>query len=131
MDYLADCHTAFQGEGAIGVHACSYLHNYMAVAEDPLFLPQFTEQLNRCPVFTADDVEKLGGFLDERIHDGDSGELSAKVEKSKYHASKKLLDHVADLIKGMPEYILLDEQLVVFDKVMQAAEQGHAAGKRV
>jgi hypothetical protein len=35
------------------------------------------------------------------------------VEQSKYRPSKKLLDHVAKLIKGKPEYVLLDEQLVV------------------
>ncbi len=129
MTYLADCHTAFQGENRIEIHACSYLHNYNSIQNDPLFSPQFTEQIVRCPVFTADDVPKLSSFLDQNIHFGDAGAVAAKVEESKYHASKKLLDHVANLIKGKPEYVLLDEQLVVYDKVMQAAEEG-VGGKR-
>jgi len=124
MTYLVDCHTAFQGEDAIGAHACSYLHNYEPTKNDPLFSPQFSEQIARCPVFTADHVPDLTTFLDQRIRNGDSGEISAKVEQSKYRPSKKLLDHVAKLIKGKPEYVLLDEQLVVYDKVMEAAEQG-------
>jgi len=130
MTYLTDCHTAFQGQDGIRAHACSYLHNYSAIKDDPLFLPQFAEQIRRSPVFTADHVPHLTAFLDERIHGADSGEVSAKVEQSKYCPSKKLLDHVAKLIKGKPEYVLLDEQLVVYDKVVEAAKDGVKGRKK-
>jgi hypothetical protein len=131
MTYLADCHTAFQGDDGIHLHACSYLHNYEPVKSDPLFSPQFAEQTARCPVFTADDAKNLTVFLDTRIHQGDKGEVTAKIEDSKYSPSKKLLDHVAKLIKGKPEYVLLDEQLVVYDKVMEAAQAGSSAKRKV
>jgi DUF2075 family protein len=124
MMYLTDCHTAFQGKDAITAHACSYLHNYNPVKDDPLFSAQFGEQLSRFPVFTADHVRELSTFLDERIHGADSGAIAAAVEQSKYCPSKKLLDHIAKLIKGKPEYVLLDEQLVVYDKVVEAANKG-------
>jgi len=124
MMYLADCHSAFEGEDGIGVHACAYLHNYCPTECDPLFSTQFRDQIERCPVFTADDVPQFIDFLGGRIRGGDSGAIAARVERSKYHASKKLLDHVSNLIKGKPEYILLDEQLVVYDKVIQAARSG-------
>ena len=114
MTYLTDCHTAFQGEGGISAHACSYL-----------------QQIRRSPVFIADHVPHLTAFLDERIHGADSGEVSAKVEQSKYRPSKKLLEHVAKLIKGKPEYVLLDEQLVVYDKVVEAAKDGVKGRKKV
>jgi hypothetical protein len=130
MTYLADCHTAFQGDDAIDVHACSYLHNYNPAKNDPLFSQQFAAQIARCPVFTADDVTAMTTFLDQRIHRGDAGAVAAKVEKSKYRPSKKLLDHIAELIKGKPEYVLLDEQLVVYDKVMEAAAKGVKARKK-
>lgn len=128
MMYLTDCHSAFQGENSISAHACSYLHNYSAKKDDPLFVPQFKEQVDRFPVFTADHVSELTAFLDERIHRGDGGSIAAMVEESKYRPSKKLLDHIASLIKGKPEYLLLDEQLVVYDKVFEAAKRG-AKGK--
>ncbi len=131
MTYLTDCHTAFQGENGISAHACSYLHNYSPIKDDPLFLPQFAEQIRRSPVFTADHVPHLTAFLNERIHGADSGEVSAKVEQSKYRPSKKLLDHVAKLIKGKPEYVLLDEQLMVYDKVVEAAKDGVKGRKKV
>src|ERR1019366_2510851 len=73
MTHLADCHTAFQGEDGINVNACSYLHNYNPVKDDPLFSSQFATQIARCPVFTADDVGAMTTFLDQRIHSGDAG----------------------------------------------------------
>src|ERR1700688_4662110 len=70
MTYLTDCHMAFQGENAITAAACSYLHNYDPAKNDPLFLPQFSDQIARFPVFTADHVPDLTTFLDKRIHQG-------------------------------------------------------------
>src|SRR5216683_1497496 len=87
MTYLTDCHTAFQGEDGISAHACSYLHNYSPIEDDPLFLPQFAEQIRRSPVFTADHVPHLTA--------------------------------------------LLDEQLVVYDKVVEAAKDGVKGRKKV
>jgi DUF2075 family protein len=131
MTYMADCHTAFQGDDAIQLHACSYLHNYDRVKDDPLFSPHFADQIARCPVFTADDVPHLAAFLHQRVRSGDNGAVTATIEKSKYSPSKKLLDHVAKLIKGKHEYVLLDEQLIVYDKVMDAAREGVSGKKKV
>ncbi len=128
MTYLADCHTAFQGTDGIGIHACSYLHNYFPVKDDASST-HFAEQVSLCPVFTADHTGNLASFLGSHVERGDGGELTAKVEKSKYCPSKKLLDHIAGLIKAKPEYVLLDEQLVVYDKVMEAASAGVKARK--
>jgi DUF2075 family protein len=130
MSYLADCHTAFQGDDGININACSYLHNYSLIPDDPLFLPQFMEQVSRCPVFTADDVPQFTTFLKHNVPLGDAGSITARVEQSKYRPSKKLLDHVAKVIKGKPEYILLDEQLVVFDQVLHEAETAVSGKKK-
>jgi hypothetical protein len=130
LTYLTDCHTAFQGEGAVSAHACSYLHNYSPLKNDPLFSPQFADQVARFPVFTGDDVATFTSFLQKRVRTGDSGAVAAKVEQSKYRASRKLLDHIAELIKGMPEYVLLDEQLVVYDKVIEGAQHGVTGKKK-
>ena len=51
-------------------------------------------------------------------------EVLKKIENGKYKPSKKLMDHVGNLIKGKPEYTLLDEQLVVFDKVLSCVKKG-------
>ncbi|MGE0639330.1 MAG: DNA/RNA helicase domain-containing protein [Thermoanaerobaculia bacterium] len=55
-----------------------------------------------------------------------------RIEEGKYRASKRLMDHVAKVIQGLPQYVLLDEQLVVHSKVLALAKSGfHDAKKTV
>ena len=123
--YLADMHTAFYaGADPVGIAACSYLHNYPWRADDVLFQPAYADLCREDPVFTKDDFDKLAGYLGERLGGGDGMAVLDRIEQSDLRPSKKLLDHVAAVIDGQPDYILLDEQLVVFDKVLACARSG-------
>jgi DUF2075 family protein len=51
-------------------------------------------------------------------------EVLQRVEESKYRPSKKLMEHVAGVIDGRADYVLLDEQRVVYDKIMGIVEHG-------
>ncbi len=122
--YLEDCHPAFSGENAISLYACSYLHNYLYDSADVVFLPKFSELVRLYPLFTGDDVPKLIQYLQPKLVKGDDMALVGRVEQGRYRATRKLLDHVAAVIKGKSEYVLLDEQLVVYDSVLQSALEG-------
>lgn len=128
--YLEDSHTAFSADDPINLSACSYLHNYPFEQSDVLFADRFQELLRDCPLFTADDVENLIGYLQPRLKRGDDGDIRDRVERSRYRASKKLLDHVSRVIKGKSEYVLLDEQLVVFDRIVKDAQDGTRSKKK-
>ena len=124
--YLKDSHTAFYEEpDPITLHSCAYLHNYYPKHSDPLFGPKFERLLAEYPTFTADDAPRLESFLAEHLEGGKGDQVLEKVLQSKYRPSKKLLDHVAKVIQEeTPQFVLLDEQLVVFEKVMALARQG-------
>lgn len=123
--YLEDTHTAFyEGQNPIGLSACTYLHNYNFYAEDVLLDPKFNRTLQEFPLFTADDVRELTDYLQERLLVGNGLSVLSRIEESKYRPSKKLMDHVGNVIKGKSEYVLLDEQLVVYDKVFAEAKKG-------
>jgi hypothetical protein len=126
--YLEDSHTAFYESGPsqtpVDLSSCAYLHNYFAEADDTLFAPQFAEITSTFPVFTADDVDDLSGFLATRLDGGNGADVLRRIEQSTYRPSKKLMDHVGNLIKGKPEYVLLDEQLVVYETVLAWAQKG-------
>jgi DUF2075 family protein len=128
--YLEDCHPAFSGENAIGLYACSYLHNYLYDSADVIFSSKFSELVRLCPLFTGDDVEKLVQYLQPKLIKGDDMALVERVEQGRYRATRKLLDHVAAVIKGQSEYVLLDEQLVAYDSVLQSALEGMADRKK-
>ena len=126
QQYLEDCHTAFhEGAAPIGLQACAYLHNYSYTKADPLLAAKFEDYCSRYPLFSADEVDKLILFLRTHVGRGSGMDILSRVEKSKYRASKKLLDHVGNVVAGKPEYVLLDEQIVAFDRVLTAAKAGY------
>jgi uncharacterized protein len=131
-DYLSDVHTAFsEGDDPVRLLACSYLHNYLFRSPDALLASKFKDVLAECPVFGADDVDRLASMLQGELGGGEGLDVLRRVEESRFRPSKKLMDHVAGVIQGRPEYVLLDEQLVVFDKVFAAAKSGfHDRRKR-
>ena len=123
--YLKDTHTAFYEEpNPVILNACAYLHNYNVYSEDILFSEKFAEALLSSPLFTADDVKKLSGYLTTRLELGSGVDVLKRIEESKYRPSKKLMDHVGNVIRGIPEYVLLDEQQIVYDSVFSSAKSG-------
>lgn len=123
--WLQDTHTAFyEGKNPVGLNSCTYLHNYNYFSEDVLFADKFKSLVEKYPVFTADDIDQLSTYLVEKLEKGQGIDVLRRIEQSKYRPSKKLMDHVAKVIKGKSEFILIDEQLVVYDKVFAYAKSG-------
>lgn len=129
--YLVDFHSAFyEGEDALLLDSCCYLHNYSYQPEDPLLDQKYARFRVVAPVFSQDDVDPLTVFLRDRLDRGGGLDLLGRIQQSKYRPSKKLMDQVGNLIKGKPEYTLLDEQLVVYDEVLTIVRQGWHKKKR-
>ena len=123
--YLEDSHTAFyEPPNPVRLGSCAYLHNYVPDKNDLLFSDRFRSVLECSPVFTADDVEPLQAYLVERVREGHGEEVLRRVEQSRYRPSKRLLEHVGDVVKGNSAYVLLDEQLVVYERVLAVATRG-------
>lgn len=122
--YLEDTHTAFHEGDPIDLSACAYLHNYYPESGDVLLSEGFAPLLEESPLFSADDVAPLKDFLTGRLEAGEGIETLRRVEEGRYRPSKKFMEHVASVIQDIPEYVLLDEQLVVFEKVLQCAREG-------
>lgn len=125
--YLEDAQPVFhEASDPIVLAACSYLHNYQIQPGDPLLAPKFKDLVADFPLYSGDDVEALTQFLYPRLARGQGMHALHRIEASKYRASKKLLDHVGGLLTGRAEYVLLDEQLVAFNRVLTEAKAGFA-----
>lgn len=131
--YLEDSQTAFyDGALPVGLHSCAYLHNYAATNTDPLFASKFDILRTESPTFTGADVDELTDFLVQPLRGGDGDAVLRTIEAGLPRPSKRLLDHVAAVIRGNPEFVLLDEQLVVFEKAVACTKRGfHDARKAV
>jgi len=129
--WLLDNHTVFYDDG-VSLSGVSWLHNMQYDPTDELFASKHSEYLATNPLFTGDQSEDLAGYLNERLSEGDGIPIMAKVLDSRYKPSKKLLDHTAEMVAGQQEFILLDEQYVVFESVLAAAREGfHDTHKKV
>ena len=123
--YLEDTHTAFyDAPNPITLYACSYLHNYNYFKNDIIFDKKFHILLQHYPLFTADDTLNFKEYLVKKLEKGEGLETLKKIEKSRYRPSKKLMDHVGNIIRGNANYILLDEQKIVYDKVLSIVKSG-------
>lgn len=123
--YLKDVHTAFYGDNAIELQGVSYLHNYSFSENDPLLADKFNEINENNPIYSADDVDALAGMLEEKLSEGEGEVVLSRIENSNYRPSKKLMQHVSNVIKNKSEYILLDEQLIVYDKIFSLVEKSY------
>jgi DUF2075 family protein len=124
--YLEDAQDVFhEDRDPIALCACSYLHNYTPVKDDPILAPKFEPLIKEYPLFMADDVDRLSHHLRERLGRGDGMHALHRIQESRYRPSKKLLDHVGKLLSGRTEYVLLDEQLVAFQRVLAETRAGH------
>ena len=131
MQYLLDYSPVFyDGKNPVGLDACAYLHNYNRTDDDPIFSTKFQSILSRIPAFTKDETKKLVKFMESRVSEGEGLEILKKIEKSPSKPSKKLMNHVAEIIRGEPQYTLLDEQLIVYDKIFSAVKNSVKSKKK-
>lgn len=123
--YLLDTSTVFQsGEGAVALSACGYAHNFVYDPMSPFYADQFKPVLAKYPLFSGNQADELASFLSTRLEAGGGDVVLNSVLQSRYRASKKLMEHTAEIIRGKPEYTLLDDQIVVFNTIMHEARKG-------
>ena len=119
QQFLEDGHTAFyDGPNPILLNSCAFLHNYSSVPDDPLLDEKFAQPLADYPLFDADGSGKLSNYLKERLERGHGRPVLDRIERSARRPSRKLMDHVAETIKSHGPWVLLDEQLVVYEQIL-------------
>lgn len=120
--YLRDVHSVFATD-RVRLSACAFLHNLAFSSTSEIFNARHDALLTEFPVFTSERVEQLHAFLKERLGGGEGLSVLETVLLSKYGQSKKLLEHTSNVVKDQASYVLLDNQQVVFNKVLRRVHQ--------
>ena len=102
---------------------CAYLHNYEVTDNDPLYAPQYQIYLEDAPAFTKKDISRLREFIKKSIVYGDKGETIYQIDSGKIRPSKSLQDSIASMVKGNDEFIMIDDQKVVYERILDLARQ--------
>jgi uncharacterized protein len=119
-------------DGGIRLSPCAYLHNY-ADAEGAICDSFYVEHIRRAPLFLKGEAERrrLQEFIKANVRYGDKGQILYVIEGGRIRPSKSLADALAGLMKGNPEFILIDDQKLVYETAVMQARKAQGQGKRV
>jgi DUF2075 family protein len=114
----------------VNLWPCAYLHNYMRVQDDPLDDPIYKDYLDEAPAFAKGDVRKLREFIKRVVETGDDSEILYEIDNGRIKPSKSLQDAIVGMLESNPEFNLIDDQKVVFERIMELSRQCERDGKK-
>jgi hypothetical protein len=120
---LIQDYNEFVQENEIILHPCAYLHNYPRTDNDPIDSIQYKEILTESPAFTYGQREKLREFIKQFIRKGDNEQTLLNIDHGKIKPSKQLQDSIASMLKGNREFIMLDDQKVVYEEILECSRK--------
>lgn len=112
-------------EHCVGMMPCAYLHNYQR--DGVIDAPRYAPWIQRAPLFLRGhgELARLQSFIQHHVRTGDRGELLFKIEQGRIRPSKMLADSLAGMLRGNAEFVLVDDQKLVYEtclaKVAEAA----------
>lgn len=109
----------------IDIHPCAYLHNYLIVTPPTLLSENYKYYLEKAPAFVKGDVDKLRDFINKYIKYGDDKETLYMIENGKIRPSKSLQDVLASMLKGNEEFVMIDDQKLVYETALDMARKSY------
>ena len=108
----------------ISIIPCAYLHNYDEKYVDQLNDDIYKIWYEEAPFFIKNQVMDLRNFIKKYItRKSSDGDLLYKIDNGRIKPSKSLQDCLVSLMKGNKEFMLLDEQAVVYDMCIKTMKQ--------
>ena len=120
-EYMRDTLENVQEED-VKLYTCSYLHNCLESCSDVLTdsrFSSFTSGAHPSPPFVSTDRMALIEFIDSHIFDGDLGESLNLLDKSKVRPSRNLMNCVGEIMGGVPQFKLIDDQVIAFEMILR------------
>ena len=105
--------------GNIVLYPCAYMHNYRKSTPEKLEQNQYKEYVDDAPIFARGEVSKLREFIKKAVKHGDDKQLLYEIDNGKIRPSKSLQDSIKSMIEGNREFIMLDDQKVVYEEILK------------
>jgi uncharacterized protein len=126
-NYLKGFVVEFEQKPPLAIFSCAYCHNYSRNSDDGLFNPIYQKIVDEFPIYTREDVVKLGNRIKQLLAKGNGFEVFNRFMNSPLRPSKKLLDNVARIVNNEVVFSLLNEQIVaknlIWAKVKRAEKE--------
>lgn len=113
----------------INLHPCAYLHNFTdaSVIKNGFYF----HYLEKAPVFLKHDALQLKEFIKQHVKYGDKTNILFRIENGKIRPSKLLADNIGKMIKGNREFVMIDDQKVVYENALALAKKATDKNKQV
>lgn len=128
-DYLIGFVEIFE-ENEMGLFGYAYCPNYDKKEGEGLFDPKYSEVVNRFPIYTKKDIEKLADRLKELLSQGDGFDIFNKFMESPIRPSRKLLDSTSKVIKRESDFSLLDDQIYARNIIISKIKKGETNNEK-
>jgi DUF2075 family protein len=125
---LEDFSSTVQDEKIL-LQPCAYLHNY---EDDNVIRNEFyQEYINKAPVFLKRDTDKLRSFIKQFVKHGDDGDTMYRIDKGKIRPSKQLAESLSAMLSGNKEFLMIDDQKLVYETALQLTRKSLTGDKQV
>lgn len=125
---LEDFNATVQEEN-IQLYPCAYLHNYV---DDGVITNEFySDHISNAPLFLKSDAEKLQQFIKANVKYGDKNQIMYRIDHGKIKPSKNLADQLNSMLRGNQEFILIDDQKLVYETAIKLARKSADNKKNV
>ena len=126
---ITDYNSAVQ-DRHIHLAPCVFLHNYFRTDNDPLDDDRYEAYTSEAPAFTKGQVGDLREFIKKCVKNGDKKEVLYMVDHGAIRPSKSLQNAIASMIKGNEEFIMIDEQRVVYEEIIKLSTKSQKDHKK-
>lgn len=105
----------------VSVNACAFTHNLTSSVE--IRDQRYQNYWKQAPVFLGTEIEELQDFIKRFIRKGDNGEALYLIQHGRIKPSKELAKALSGMLKNQPEFVLLDDQKVVYERAVSLMAQ--------
>ena len=116
-------------ERGIEISPCAYLHNYMP--DGMINGPLYKDYVVKAPVFLKNDAARLQDYILRYIRYCSPEDIIWKIDNGRLCPSKQLADSLTSMLKGNDEFIMLDDQKVVYETAVFLAKKAQDGKKQV
>lgn len=114
----------------VNIKTCAFLHNYLLEEDDPIINPKYSDVIKSSPLYGSQDAQNLRNFIKDSIKKGDDIQIIHDIDSGKIRPSKSLQDSISSMLDSNEEFVLIDEQKVVFERAINLAEKCIEDGKK-
>ncbi len=116
-------------ERGVEISPCAYLHNYMP---DGMINGQlYQDYVAKAPVFLKNDAARLQDYILRYVRYCSPEDIIWKIDNGKLRPSKQLADSLSSMLKGNDEFVMLDDQKVVYETAFHLAKKAQEGKKQV